>query len=343
MNINTVILIPARNEGDNCIPTLLESCKQAHVILVTNGCSPRDTTAQVGATCGVEVYEAKAKGKAPALLEAVETLNLTERFEFIALVDADTVIYPNFIEQAISEFKEDTAAITGTAVSHMPRWSWNPLLAGRAVGYFRSQVITRNLQQFVLRAPTVMCGSNAVFRSDVFLKVFQEEQFSVTEDFQTLIDIDRLGLGRTVHSHKARATTQDPEGLRDYVKQVSRWSLGNMQTYYAKKVGTKPRRIDVAHWLIWIDQLLWVLSPLLTFLLAMWVGVSEVLVIGSLVGSFVGILAASIYWRRPTIIILFPFLLLGDILNRGLLLWGIYLFIKQPKAESSAWISPRRA
>jgi len=97
-----VIVIPAHNE-EKQLPALLESLANCNdpvdfssVCLVADNCT--DATAEVGRKAGVRVLErcdALRRGKGYALEFAFETL-LQDSYDIFVVIDADSVVGPNF-------------------------------------------------------------------------------------------------------------------------------------------------------------------------------------------------------------------------------------------------------
>lgn len=99
------VVVPAHNEArhiERCVKSLLDSAAPAgsfSVVVVADNCS--DDTAERAANAGARVLvrrDVTLRGKGYALNFAFQTL-LDEGIEAMAVVDADTVVEPNFIDE----------------------------------------------------------------------------------------------------------------------------------------------------------------------------------------------------------------------------------------------------
>lgn len=107
------VIIPAHNEELSIAKTLehLTKCKgQFDIIVIADNCS--DKTASISKSLQARVIErnSEKRGKNHALDFAFQIL-LKEGYDFFAVVDADTVVMPNFISEIQTAFSQGVDAV----------------------------------------------------------------------------------------------------------------------------------------------------------------------------------------------------------------------------------------
>lgn len=105
------VVVPAHNEAlgiTRCIRSL-QNCEQppngARVVVIADNCS--DDTAEVARSAGAEVLERhdeERRGKGYALEVAFEEVLRDEDVEAVLIVDADTLVAPNFLVEMAAAF-----------------------------------------------------------------------------------------------------------------------------------------------------------------------------------------------------------------------------------------------
>ena len=149
--------------------------------------------------------------------------------EFIAILDADFVAQPNFLERVLALFHDDRVGCVQT-----PQHFYNPdpLQHG-----FRAADRWPDEQRFffdVLLASkdawgvAFSCGASSVTRLSALEAVGGFPVESVTEDMLLSVKLKTRGW-RTVYLNERLSMGLAPEGLPEYITQRRRWCLGFMQ------------------------------------------------------------------------------------------------------------------
>ena len=116
-----------------------------------------------------------------------------------------------------------------------------------------------------------------MYRTDVLPQIEMNPPGLVIEDFNMTFEIYQKRLGKVAFSLGAVAVTQDPDNLRDYVRQIKRWGLGLWQT-----VRRHPPRLSLFSAMLTLTLIEVVTSCLLLLLVP---GVLLVLLMPDLVGG----------------------------------------------------------
>ncbi len=234
---DVAVLIPAHNE-EVCIRDTLSSVLRmlpaSNVHVVADGCT--DRTVQIATEHGVNVLElSPSRGKAGGIAAAVQTFRFSERFGVLLITDADTVLSENYLEHGLAMLDDpEMGALAGYAYS-----SWQPRnlsLVGRFLIAYRTRLYA--VMQFVkygqtsryTNVTTIVPGFASMYRTSLLPKMDLNPPGLVIEDFNMTFELRHKRLGKVAFSSKAFATAQDPDNLRDYYRQVTRWSLGFWQT-----------------------------------------------------------------------------------------------------------------
>lgn len=233
------VLIPAHNEErviGGSIAAVAASIPTANVFVVADASG--DRTADVARSAGASVLELHDNvGKAGALAAGLHHFELTRHFDGVLLLDADTRVRPDYLERATELLADpDVAVVAGYAQA---MWDDLPRLSpiGRALLAHRNRVWT--LTQLLLRfgqtwrftnVTHIVPGFASLYRSSVLDRLDIDPGGLVIEDFNMTFEVQRRRLGRIAMTPAVAAYTQDPYRLRDYVRQVRRWTLGFWQT-----------------------------------------------------------------------------------------------------------------
>jgi cellulose synthase (UDP-forming) len=149
--------------------------------------------------------------------------------DFIAILDADFVPMPNFLDRTLSLFREKDVGIVQT-----PQHFINPdplqsnLAASRVwpdeQRYFFDVVMA---SKGVWDA-AFCCGTSSVIRFATLWQVGGLPTWSVTEDYLLTLRLKVEGY-RTIYLNERLSLGLAPEGLKEYITQRSRWALGFAQ------------------------------------------------------------------------------------------------------------------
>lgn len=236
------LLISAHNEETVLEKTLRSAMRagmQRQHIYVVDDNSTDDTLEIARRILGASnVVRVDRSGKGTALSKAAKHFQLTRRYRWIHIADADGGFAPDYFTVFRRELRVKYAAATGYIRS----------LPGGPVSQYRVFEYTLGLQihrrfQAMIGTISVIPGPSSCFRSDVFAKVnFANE--SITEDFDVTMQLHRKKLGPIQYITGAVAYTQDPKTVRDFVKQITRWYRGLMQGVRTHGIGRQLKRID---------------------------------------------------------------------------------------------------
>lgn len=239
------ILIPAHNEEKVIARTVLAALKLApsdDVYVVSDG--SEDETAQIARqyTPNVLSYFPN-KGKANAMNFAISYFKLPNKYELIMPVDADTEVSPNFLEYILpvfaADYKKEIACVVGRVVGRNTSW----ITSYRLWEYEIGQLIHKSAQS-IERAIAVCPGCATVYRAAIFSK-YQIPTGTLTEDMDFTYVIHRQNIGRILYMNKSTVTTQDPNNLKDFAKQLDRWYTGFWQCVVKHRIPWKGQMLDL--------------------------------------------------------------------------------------------------
>lgn len=233
------ILIAAHNEELVIEKTIAAAGSQvplSDIYVISDGSS--DDTALTALAAGVNVLELDPnRGKAGAIDAGLEHFDLCNRYDAVMLLDADTILSPDYLQTARPLFADpDVAVVCGTARTMWQSKGVPPfgrlLLAYRERVYYWCQVVLKFGQAWPqANAVMVVPGFASMYRTSALRRLDITAPGLVVEDLNMTFEIHRLRLGKIAyHPQVAVAYTQDPVTLRDYVHQVKRWALALWQT-----------------------------------------------------------------------------------------------------------------
>jgi len=304
------LLIAAHNEELVIAKTLTSAIaagmKPEHIYVVDDDST--DTTSKIALSIlpGQNVMKVKRSGKGSALAKGAKRFKLTLRYRWIHIADADGAFSPDYFSVFRRELRVKNAAATGYIRS----------LPGKRISEYRvfeytiGMEIHRRLQTMFNVLP-VIPGPTSCFRADVFDQVNFDNK-SLTEDFDVTMQIHRKKLGKIQFIPAAVAYTQDPRGLSDYTKQITRWNRGGLQSIIKYKIGRRLSLIDaylgfqiLQNLLFFTSYLIWV--PYVTLSRHTAAAIATAFVIDVIVTFIITLLTAS-RTRRWDIISAFPFI-----------------------------------
>jgi poly-beta-1,6-N-acetyl-D-glucosamine synthase len=269
---------------------------------------------------------------------------LLDRYDYIAIVDDDTLIAPSFLEEALKRFDDRTVIVVGKTITN---WThehrWNPWLAGRAYSYWRYQVTIRPGQD-VFNALNCISGSNSVYRSTLLREVLVERTPYIVDDTYWLLETQRRKLGRVRYAPDAHAYIQDPTTFHEWYRQNLRWLWGTCQGIIGHRVGRRRTWFDFWYCSLIFDWVLYVLFwPIVAAVLLVnrWVQLETMVVAVSLAYG-VWVTAAAVALRKWRLVALSPFIVVFDWLYRINFAHAAVKAIRQPVVSTCRWESPTR-
>jgi len=242
---DVAVLIAAHNEsliiGDT-LRQLKKRLRKKQIFLVSDASS--DRTAEIALSAGVHVYDLeKNRGKAGALVAGIKHFNLTDDYKVILILDADTHLSNTYFKTGLPLFNNaDVVAVAGSAQTFSDDtpggWIGKFLLAYRQRVYVISQILIKYGQAaHNVNAVLIVPGFASMYRSTALKSINIAAPGLIIEDYNMTFDVHTKKLGKIAfHPKKALAYTQDPDNLKDYIRQTYRWSLGFWQTVAKHKL-----------------------------------------------------------------------------------------------------------
>lgn len=234
---DVAVVIPARNEElviSATIRSVLRLVKPGNIHVIADGCD--DDTAVIALSWGLNVLElTPPRGKAAGIEAVVRLFDLPGRFAVMLIVDADTELDEHYLERALPLF--DDAKVV--AVAGYANTAWRPhelSLVGRFLVAYRTRLYA--VMQWLKYGQTwrwtnvtaIVPGFASMYRTSVLAEMDLNPPGLVIEDFNMTFEVHHKRLGRIAFRPDVSATTQDPDNVPDYYRQVTRWQLGLWQT-----------------------------------------------------------------------------------------------------------------
>jgi biofilm PGA synthesis N-glycosyltransferase PgaC len=339
----TAILVACRNGAATIAATVTAARATGAPVYVVSDAST-DDTARLAHAAGAQVLELVDNvGKPAALYAAYRHFTLGGRYRAVAILDDDVVIAPDFLTEALAELTERVVISVGHNVTWWPKaHRWNPWLAKRAYSYWSYQATVRRLQS---RFNVMNCisGSNSVYRVELLDAVLAKPPPYIVDDTYWVLETHRRSYGTVVYAPRAHALLQDPTNFRDWYKQNLRWLWGTFQGVIGHRVGRHNTRFDRAYLLLMLHWLAYLVSGPLTIALLAGAGLGALPGLGLML-AVQTVWVAVAAWRlgHPRLILFTPFLIVGDLLYRVVLVHALIKAIRQPTVTSCVWSSPAR-
>jgi cellulose synthase/poly-beta-1,6-N-acetylglucosamine synthase-like glycosyltransferase len=357
--MRAAVLIACKNGEATIASTVRSAATQADVYVLSDGST--DQTAEVAAAAGATVIARTVSGGKPDALRALmRQHDLAARYDYIAVLDDDTIVSDDYIARLVEVLDRDgrVAVARGRIDSRWERdQRWNPYIAMRAFMYWSYQATVKRGQN-ALHLVNVICGANSLFRAEIFAALVEQDAPYAIDDMFWLAEIARRRLGRVAYVHAARSWTIDPHTFRDWYRQTVRWSWGQFQSVRGHKLGSFIRRdrsrgrfairfswFDLGYLALLVDWLPYMLEPFVfapaAYFFRRWV--DPMWFVGAYLVTSVGwIMLAAAALRRPRLLVLAPAILVLDLIYRVTMLHALWKTIRQPSVEVCRWDSPER-
>lgn len=222
-----IVLIPAHNEQDCIARTIRSICRQTvsgHRIIVVSDNSTDDTV-KIAKSMGVQVIETVGNKhkKAGALNQALASIEIDD---YVLIMDADTQLAPDFIENALAELKNPIVGAVGAVFKADRKDSYVRYCQYLEWMRYANQ-LDRTDKVFVLS------GTAAVFRPEALKSVKEKFGYyyntdSMTEDSAMTIQLKMCGW-RLESPQGCKTETETMSGFGSLIVQRTRWTLGAMQ------------------------------------------------------------------------------------------------------------------
>lgn len=239
------LLLPAHNEEliiEATIHSAIAAGQAKEDIYVVNDNSSDNTRVIATRLLGKSnVLNVKRSGKALACKKAIKKFDIESRYVWLHIADADSVFCPDYFRYYCENLDPEKYAV---AVGFVQSLRGNWISTYRALSYTYSQHVTRRIQSY-LGMISVFPGPITSFRTDIISKL-ELGGSSLTEDFDITLQVHRKNLGKILFIPKAINYTQDPQTLKDFCKQNTRWQRGFFQGVKKHKICTQGQIIDIS-------------------------------------------------------------------------------------------------
>ena len=238
VNADVAVVIAAHNEEvalPSCLTAVLKLLPASQVFIGNDAST--DKTKSVAKTYRCNIFSARKNvGKAKILVATIVHFKLYTRYKLVLFLDADSEIDIHYLEHALPLFDDpQVGVLAGHVISRPPSGSG---LTGHAIHYYRVRLyaMVQWLLKFgqtwkFLNVTFVAPGFASLYKSSVLRQLDIAAPGLVIEDINMTFEVHRKHLGRVAYSPKARCCTEDPASVRDYSKQVKRWTLGLWQAF----------------------------------------------------------------------------------------------------------------
>ena len=340
------LLIPAHNEEavleDTLVGALATGLLARDIYLVNDSSTDQTLTVARKILSSKNVVSVNRGGKALALKEGIVHFNLINRYDWVQIIDADSIFSPNYVQEIRKHFHPDVAAVCGQVKSLQHNW----ITSYRAMEYTIFQDFFKNLQN-KFNLVGVMPGPATCFNTRA-LRQLDISNDTVTEDFDLTIQVHHLQLGRIVYVDSAHSWTQDPPTLPIYIGQVTRWYTGFFQVMKKHKLGRRARAIDFMLLLQMVDGFMYAIQ-LLTLILIMVLGIRYVDIRAIFAFDFLIMLGLTTYaalrMKRVDVLTPMPTYYVLRFINICLYVWAAIkvLLLPQRIARGGVWNTIRIA
>lgn len=238
------VVVPAHNEEllvGRCVRSLLAAGMAPRNVYVVNDASTDATAAVVSGIGGVNLLTNHTpSGKLGAFQTAISHFELTTRYRYLALLDADSHVAPDYFSEVLACFvaHPDTVLVCGGPCSERHNW----LTAYRALEYAITLRVFRPGQS-TLGVINVAPGCASTYATRI-LRDLEWDTHTLVEDMDLTIQIHRKRLGAITFTPHAVAHTQDPQTIRQYIGQLTRWYSGTWQVMLLRRLPFGGQRID---------------------------------------------------------------------------------------------------
>jgi len=238
---SVTIIVPAYNEEKNIKETIesasrLDYPKEKLAIAVVNDGS-RDRTLEIAretarGKSNIQIFDQQPnKGKANAVnlvLKQIET-------EFVATLDADSVVDPQALKLMLPYFEGDKriAAVTATMKINHPRTFWQKI---QSVEYLAIIYLKKMLS--FLNGITATPGPFSIYRTAVFKEIGYFDEHNITEDGEIALRLQKYNY-LILNAHEAEVFTNSPATLPALMRQRVRWNRGTVRNLikYRRLIG----------------------------------------------------------------------------------------------------------
>lgn len=238
------LLLPGHNEELIIATTIASAIKAGQpredIYVVDDGSEDKTRREALKMLPRRNVLSKPKGGKARAVLAGIQHFRIEDRYTWLHVADADSVFCPDYFKMYKRKLNARKYAV---AVGFVQSLRGNWISRYRAFTYTYSQQVLRRVQSW-FGMIAVFPGPITCFRTDI-IKHLDFTANSMTEDFDLTLQVHRKKLGKIRYIPEAVNYTQDPQTLRDFVKQNLRWQRGFFQGVLKYKIGLRPHAVDL--------------------------------------------------------------------------------------------------
>lgn len=363
---DVAILVAARNEEAVITDTVRAACRlvPARQVFVISDDST-DATAAIARAHGARVMElVKNRGKAGAIVAGIKHFDLVGRFRVVMLLDADSRPADDYLQTALPLFeRRNVVAVAGRAMTlDDPELSkWGVLLTSHRE---RTYVAVQTMHKFgqassKTNSVAIVPGFASMYRTEILEHVDIDAPGLAIEDYNMTFEIHSKRLGQVAFDPRVgRAYTQDPDSLKEYIKQMSRWNLGFWQTFLRHRFQLRVFWIALvvfAFEVVVSSVLLLALLPLFAYELVQLVAVQAgvdwpdsldlplpmgMIVLGMLIPDFLVTLYVAVSKRQMRYVVMAPAFTVLRVVDAYVCLRALWRALRS--SSDGAWSSPTR-
>jgi cellulose synthase/poly-beta-1,6-N-acetylglucosamine synthase-like glycosyltransferase len=285
-SIRHLILIPAHNE-ELIVKSTLDSLNRLRydpqlyrVIVIADNCV--DNTKNIVEQSGFECFERANEreiGNGYAISWALSQINM-EQFDSVIIIDADTIMHPDFLGQMSHKISKGSKIIQG--FNHMSNPDQNSLTRLMAItSILRNKLFYAGKARVGYSSP--LLGTGMCFTTDIIRK-YGWRAFSIGEDFEQYLYL--LSRGEKVDfNEKACVFAEEASRFSQAHSQRIRWAGGKFMVTFKYAIPTLRKGLKMKN-LHLVDGGLSVLVP----------NYSQLAILG-LSGLFLTLLIPNFIWK----------------------------------------------
>ncbi|GAC1369408.1 MAG: hypothetical protein NVSMB39_1220 [Candidatus Saccharimonadales bacterium] len=331
------LVLPAHNEEVVIAATVRSALaagqRPEDIYVVSDGSIDATVLIALAQLPWYNVYAQPQSGKAMAIHNGLKHFDITGRYRWVHIADADGVFSESYFSQLKSRLDDSFVAATGHVQSLKGGW----ISQYRTYEYTIGLEVMRRIQSFLGVIP-VIPGATCIFRTDIINRLDFSRPF-LTEDMDLTIQIHRKKLGKIAFIPQAKAFTQDPKDFRDYFKQLTRWYRGAWQVMAYHKIGLRPHKVDAYMGYMIMEEIVLLLELTVFPFMGWWgqnYGPLALMFLNDMVIFFLLTLWAARLNRRPDIVTAFPLFYVLRLVNLFVFMRSWYEIVVQHKFASAA-------
>ncbi len=214
-----LFLIPAFNEEENIAEAVLSAKAQdfgkVDVVVIDDGST--DKTGEIAKSLGALVLRKENEGnKAKALNFGLKHVDLS-KYDFVVVLDADTVVPKDYLRKILKYFGKDVAAVVPVILPKSEKTLLEKLQK------FEFLVANFSREVYSKSSSLNICPTGTIFRTGLLKRGFAED--AITEDLEIGMRLVKQGY-KIAFAPDVKIFTQVPSSPSGVVRQRLRWYYG---------------------------------------------------------------------------------------------------------------------